>query len=578
MTIPSFNNVLEAPREGARPLSEVAGEGFRAILARGRVPVESFWDWAQRVPEPKAGKLDFRRFPFQIELYQQAFDDKQMVIAKSTQVGVSAWATRWGIYHTDIRGMTGLYIFPTVSDMYDYVDARVRPVIDGSEYLQGRVIGVKPQNKGLMRVGLGVIYWRGSESKRKFDSVDADHLVLDEYDTLNQELLPDAERRLSGSLHGLIRRVGVPSIPEYGIDKVFQASDQRYWHVRCDACGERQPITFEDNVDLERGIRVCRDCRRPIDVAHGEWVAKHPDRDVRGYHVTRLIAPVTDISTIIAASKKRQPFERQVFFNKDLGEPYAPAEGRLSREVIAAAQSAGGGYTQGPAVHGEELITMGVDVASTRALNVRISKHTSDTTKIALHIGTVDSFDELAALMSQFAVKMCAIDHLPDGRLSRSFANRFPGRVYLVSFDTVQHPKDSEVFKVNEEMAHVRVRRTEAMDATAQMIRDQRNLLPADLPEGYVEAMQAPVRYARKDELGRMTVGYRSSGADDYYFAETYDLVATEVWFYRQHRNALERETFQPLDEMLEFERSGLGDYARDDEYQPGGREDGGDY
>lgn len=572
-----YGAILVAPDDAAISVPEAMPQMFRARFARGgklddRIP---FYDWAMKVPEPKAGKLDFKRFPFQLELYKAGADDREMVIMKSTQVGVSAYGVRWAMYHADITGMTGLYIFPTQSDVYDFSDARIKPAIDGSEYLSSRVRSDDPQNKGLKKIGLGFVYFRGSESKRKLDSVDADHIVFDEYDTLQQDNIPDAERRLSGSLLGLLRRVGVPSVPEYGIHKAYGLSDQRQWHTKC-GCGEWQTVTFAENVDMVRAIRICRKCTKPLDVGKGEWVATYPDREVRGYHITRLIAPSANLATIIAASKKKAPYERQVFHNKDLGEAFAPAEGRLSREVIQAAQNAAGGFTQTTGYRGPHLITMGVDVASTRALNVRVSEHFSDTKKRGLLISEVDTFDDLADLMDRFEVKMCCIDHLPEGRLARSFAERFAGRVYLVSYDVTPNPRDTEVIKVDEEMRHVRVRRTEALDATFSLLRSQDNHLPLDLPEDYADSMGAPVRYATVDPLGKAVVGYRSTGPDDYAHAEAYDLVATEVYFMRQGLNELTRDELKPLDEMLEFQRSDLGNYgAEPGDYYEGGRDGG---
>ena len=535
-----------------------------------------FMTWALKAPEPKSGMLDFERFPFQKELYNEAYNDQEAVVMKSTQVGVSAFGVRWALYHADIRGMTGLYVFPTARDVWDFSTARINPVIDASPYLRSRQHPADPDNKGMKGIGRGLVYFRGSESKRGLDSVDADHIVFDEYDTLVTANIPDAERRVTGSKYGLIRRVGVPTVPDYGIAGLYGASDQRVWRVKCGACGKWQDIDFEKNVDIERGIRVCAgvDCRKPLDVAKGEWVANYPDRDVRGYHITRLIAPTASLTTIIAASKKRAMYEQQVFHNKDLGLPFAPAEGRLSREALAAAQSIGGGYTMQPGYHGENLVTMGVDVASARDLNVRISEHLTDHKKRALWIGTVGSFDHLGLLMERYQVGMAAIDHLPDGRLSRAFAEKFPGRAYLVSYDGTQNPTDSRVLKVDEEMRHARVRRTEAIDAMAEMIRSQTTQLPADLPEGYIEQMQALVRVQEEDALGRRTVSYKRMGsADDYAHAEVYDLVATELWYYRTGVAEAQRDVYKPLEDFMEFERSNLANYG-DAEYEPGGREE----
>lgn len=576
MAVASRRSLLSTPVEYRLrdAVAEAMEQGLREV-AGSRL---GFMPWALRVPEPKAGILDFETFPMQREMYSEGYDEREAVVCKGTQVGVSAWALRWALYHCDLRGLTCLYVFPTLSDVYDFSDARIKPVIDSSQYLRGRVLPDDPQNKGLKKIGLGFIYFRGSESKRKLDSVDADLLVLDEYDTLAADNVPDAERRLSGPLSkGLIRRVGVPSIPGWGIARAFDESDQRKWHVKCEADGEYQPITFHENVDQARKIIVCRKCQKPLDVSKGEWVAAYPDRDIRGYHVTRLIAPTANIADIVKASKKRSPGDVQVFHNKDLGEPYAPSEGRLSREALAAAQSIGGGFSQEPGYVGSNLITMGVDVASTRALTVRISEHVEGDRRRGIYIGEVDDFNGLEPLMSRYQVNMVAIDHLPEGRLSRSFAERFPGRVYLVAFATTPTPKNPDVLKIDDEMRFCTVRRTEAMDATAEQVRAQRNMLPLDLPHGYVDAMQAPVRVVTRDELGRVMVTYRSMGADDYFMAELYDLVATELWHFRQAREEQQREVFTPLEQMLEFQRSDLADYNADVDYNPGGK-DSGDY
>ena len=90
-----------------------------------------------------------------------------------------------------------------------------------------------------------------------------------------------------------------------------------------------------------------------------------------------------------------------------------------------------------------------------------------------------------------------------------------------------------DVFTVDEEQRRCSVRRTEAMDATIDLVRTQCNLLPLDLPPGYSEHMQAPVRFVEKDEMDRVSVGYKSIGSDDFFMAETYDLIATELWRYR---------------------------------------------
>jgi hypothetical protein len=107
------------------------------------------------------------------------------------------------------------------------------------------------------------------------------------------------------------------------------------------------------------------------------------------------------------------------------------------------------------------------------------------------------------------------------------------------------------------------------MDATINMIRTQRNMIPVDLPSGYVEHMQTPVRFIEEDEMDKLRVGYRSMGPDDFFMAELYDLVATELFWMQVLVNEARREDVLPLDDLFDFERCRLGTYE-DAEYRPG--------
>ena len=312
-------------------------------------------------------------------------------------------------------------------------DGRIKPLILG-EYLRTRVPPASVMNKTLKSVGLGIVYFRGSEAEAGLESIDADALCLDEHDLLVQSHIPIAERRVGGQdSMGMIRRIGFPTISDHGIHKEYKRSDQREWTVRCERCGEWQALTWADNVDLTRGIRVCRACRQgPLDVAQGEWVAGHPGRTTRGYHVTKLILPDDAIvPTLIKASEEQVAYRRQVFFNRDLGEPWEAEGARLTAAMIAAAQR---GFTQASGYDGTRPVMMGVDVASVRALNVWITEQTSETQGRVLYLGLVDSFDELAKLMDRFRVVMAGIDHLPENRLAQAFANKFAGRVYIINY------------------------------------------------------------------------------------------------------------------------------------------------
>lgn len=591
--------------------TEVLDEALAAVAHRQAVrrpnhaSVLGLLEWALHVPEPKAGRLDFDAFPFQPEMYEvMGGGYRDVVVRKGTQVGASSLMVRWALHEADVNGRTVMYVFPTQGDVFDWGDTRIAPLFE-TEFLLNR--RGDPFNKGLKRVGAGYVFFRGSESKRKLDSVDADAIAFDEYDTLNQANIPDAERRLSGPLSaGLIRRVGVPSLPEFGISERYDESDRRKWLVRCenracksftgrdreagdallvvpDKAGGWQEIDFwrnvvwdEDGKFISNARRVCESCGGPLDVGKGRWVAQQPRSSVPGFHISRLIAPGAKMDEIVRASKRQTPYEIEVFYNKDLGLPYIAKTARLSPEEIAAAQR---DYAVVTGFAGDGLVTMGVDVASERALNVRISLHLTDETKKALWIGTVEddneglAFDKLAHLMLRYNVSMCGIDAMPESRLARQLQAKFWGRVYLIR---LMGPGVKQVLKVDDDLGEAEVRKLEALDATVEMVRRQKNLLPRPLPEGYVSQMTANVRKVEKQEDGGVKVFWHPTRPDDYKMAELYDMVATELFFRRLMIEDAGLEELRPLDEMVEFNRAQVNRYEEESPYAegPGGAGD----
>src|ERR1700733_3157629 len=109
-----------------------------------------------------------------------------------------------------------------------------------------------------------------------------------------------------------------------------------------------------------------------------------------GFWMSKFIVPRINVSRIIENHHKTAPADVQTHYNRDLGEEYAPAEGRLSREALLRCTRPG-------EVHQEDgrtsfnLKTMGVDVASARECTVRISEHIDEKRKRSLFIGGVSA-------------------------------------------------------------------------------------------------------------------------------------------------------------------------------------------
>jgi hypothetical protein len=607
---------------GAAVLLDPVAE-MRALLAEDEVDDDEaallrrpMRQYVEDVPEPGVGELRFADFPMQAAWYsEEVANAEEVVIVKSAQVGASAYSWRWSVRQADQFGDTGVYIFPTDTHVKVFGDERIEPSIQESPYLQSRILKGYVQTKSLKRIGRGVLHLRGSNSKAGAQSVAAQFLVFDEYDLLDQVNLKQIERRISGARQigkkPRIRRLGYPLIPNSGIDAAWRSSDQRVWHVTCTGCGDEQPVSWEENVrwtmpgsdevfrpghdefedrkEVGRVWRQCRSCEASLEdsapglrdgaLRKGRWIAKHPERAIIGFHAWRGQIPTTDLPSLVIASRDTTEAGKEAFYTLDLGRVYSVGTASLDEALILRASSFG--QRKVYAYHGANPVTMGVDIAGERALNVRVSEQLPaerpgvPNPRRALWIGTVESFEEVARMMEVFRVWIAAVDSNPERRFAKLLRATYPGRVVLVEYGT--EPQRDEPIKLTLDDAGVplkaRVNRTDAIDSMMDSIRQLRNYPTVDFPGGYMAQMKALHRRTELDKKGRPFRHYVTTGTegDDYAHAEVFDLVATELW--RSQGAAMGRigeSSGRPLpDEEFGFDRVRLG--ADDaDQWRPG--------
>lgn len=203
-------------------------------------------------------------------------------------------------------GTKAVTTFPRDKQLIDFSNTRVAPAFSDSPRM-ARLAGV-PSQVFTRRVGESYWLFRSAWDSNLGEGIDADMVVLDEKDRMRDKIEVAFKESLKSSRYGLFREISTPTLPNQGINAPFSASDQRVWMVRCSRCNEAQEITHTDNIvqvkDFPLGAKelppesydyLCRRqaCRGKLDrVFTGEWVARHPDRQlIRGYHIPQLIAP-----------------------------------------------------------------------------------------------------------------------------------------------------------------------------------------------------------------------------------------------------------------------------------------------
>ncbi len=125
-------------------------------------------------------------------------------------------------------------------------------------------------------------------------SVPADLVVFDELDEARDQSAVDmAIERMAQSEFKEVLMLPNPSLPDFGIDAAFQQTDQCYWLIKCQGCRrwcnlvEYFPECLRETAGGQT-IRACVGCEKQVDISAGQWVAKRPGADRRGYQHSQL--------------------------------------------------------------------------------------------------------------------------------------------------------------------------------------------------------------------------------------------------------------------------------------------------
>ena len=477
-------------------------------------------------------RLDGRPFSFAGHEYLRAiYDDTapHIVLSKAAQIGGTTWAILRSV-HACIGGLNVGYFFPTRTDVLEFSKSRVAPLIAENEFLAKLMR--ETDTAGLKRIGSGYLYLRGMQSTVGMKSIPVDMLVFDELDEATPEAKTLARERLGHSDYKRILELSNPSLPDYGIDEVYQRSDQRHWTLKCPACG--QWTALEKEFPRKRGedlriirprpdggcYRACPKCAAELDTAQGEWVADFPDRSIHGYRISQLFSSKIDPQEIVEEYRTTRYLDR--FYNLKIGIPWADLERRLdSASVLALCTD------RAMPEAADTATAMGVDTGSQLHAVVLQPDKDASTLKRLIHLQVCQSFEELDELMERFKVQRCVVDGLPETHATRAFAKRQAGRVYLNFFN--ENQRGSAAWNPQERI--VQINRTEALDASRAAIRDKLVSLPRRdrLVEQFAQHMASDAKVLDEDEeTGAKRYRYIKTGTDHFSLAFTYAWLAAE--------------------------------------------------
>ena len=330
--------------------------------------------------------LEFGDHRFMIDIYADDSDD--LVCKKSAQVGFSVMAILKALWEAKYGGWNIIYALPTNNVVQDFVKPKVNPLINSNPAIEKIV---SEDSVSYKRVGNRNLFFKGGYSDRDAISITGDLLIIDEYDRMpDMGVVNTFDSRLQASKRPRRWRFSNPSQIGYGVDALYQDSDQMHWFIKCN-CGHEWYIDFdkhdnENNHYIDQQLRayVCGKCHAELSDQqrrNGRWVAKYPNRKRRGYWISQLIAPWVSAERIL---EQKEESSVDFFYNFVLGKAYTPSDLIVNRQTILRACA--------PSTIPRLNVAMGVDQNAAEQIVV------AATPQGQFYHGKVESWEEVERL------------------------------------------------------------------------------------------------------------------------------------------------------------------------------------
>jgi len=474
---------------------------------------------------------------------------------KAAQLGVTECGINRALYVIDQLKRDVLYVLPTSLNATDFSKARFSVARQLSPYLKS--LFTDTNTVSLKQAGSNTLYIRGSRGDSNLKSIPVSELILDEVDEMDQKQIWLALERLSGQMRKTVWGISTPTIPNFGIHKLYNTSTQEHFVFKCPCCGRFTELVWPDCIEIigetvndprcRESFLKCKECKNRLEHkgkpnwlgSTGRWQSFAPNSnpDVRGFHVSQLYSFTVDPGEIVVSYHRGLGDEAAAkeFHNSKLGLPFIGDGAQVTDDDL---EKCTGNHTTNdplPKVGGNRLITMGVDQGKWSYYTVcewfvdQLSRDINVAAKCKV-IGYgkfhEDDWHQLDYLMRAYQVLSCVIDADPQILEARRFAKRFAKYVWLCRYRRGKVGKEVGVTEEEGGAPLATVDRTSWLSASLGRFRTQRIMLPRDISLEYKEHMKALVRTYERDEMGNPVATFVETAADHYAHSLNYTEIA----------------------------------------------------
>ena len=353
-------------------------------------------------------------------------------------------------------------------------------------------------------------------------SIPCDRIDRDEPDLMDFDMIYMSKQRLKRSKFGHERNFGSPTFPDYGIDKLYEDSDQGKWQIKCRSCGKHTCLgeTFPDciiQID-DKWIRSCVHCHKEIFVIDGHWDADFPDRREAGFWISGLLSPLADLDEYMYQYHRVEGAQMSEFMRSTLGIATTEAENQLDETTILSRCTS----DQNQMVSTGET-AMGVDIG--KKIHVVVGIRTAREAYDILHVSQLNNLNELHDLALKMNVHSCIIDSGPHDFGVLDFQRTEPYTIYLCQYSEQMPGKP----KFNSKEGIVRCNRNEWCDKVHTTFATNRIRIPR--PSIQVNEFAREMTRTAKTVIENPDTGVKKTrwiklGADHYFHSVLYFLLA----------------------------------------------------
>lgn len=292
------------------------------------------FEFCEKLVFLKNKPISFTDRPYLVAPYNSRA--RRLVIRASRQVEKSTFLVNTILHAAFCHpGIHVLFVCPRQEQARVFSNSRLLPALQESPLIRRVLVGKSVRKLPVMNLRFAnsseVFIRAAYHSADSVRGIDADILLVDEFQDIADGNLPVLEETLSHSSHRKLVLTGTPKTIDNHLEIIFRQSTACEYKVPCDRC--HHDLILDERCLGPKGL-VCPDCLQPIDLRQGRWIARNPASTWGdGYLINHPMVPWVDHQELL---ERQRTYDPAHFKNECLGLPTILGDHIVTRAELEA--------------------------------------------------------------------------------------------------------------------------------------------------------------------------------------------------------------------------------------------------